>query len=111
MGSTGKLAVDVTVIHPLAPSQHHSLTLATSCIKAAENRKTALYETVCGNAGLSFSPCALNTFGALGVDAVALLRRISVIKEGQAPPMGLPSPPPPLKLKKQLQRPKVKPCL
>ena len=24
MGSTGKLAVDVTVIHSLAPSQHHS---------------------------------------------------------------------------------------
>ena len=83
MGSTGKFAVDVTVIHSLAPSQHHSLTLATSCIKAAENRKTALYETVCVNAGWSFSPCALNTFGALGVDAVALLRRISAIKDPQ----------------------------
>ncbi len=35
------------------------------------------------NARWSFSPCALNTFGALGVDAVALLQRISVIRVPQ----------------------------
>ena len=81
MGVTGHLAVDVTVVHPLPPSQSHTSHSSTCLLSAAEDAKVVLYEDVCSAAGWEFSPFGVSTFGQVGKAAYTVLRRLGAIRD------------------------------
>ena len=68
------LAVDVTIVHPLAPSTSFS-SITTDQVKAvdAEIIKLVRYEEICEKAGCGFFQLALTTFGAIGPASSAFL--------------------------------------
>jgi hypothetical protein len=95
MGPSGRLAVDVTVVHPLAVSQHHSPTTAVSCLQAAELAKERTHESLCSAAGWEFAPFGVSSFGHVGKGAMGVLRRLSAIRDPQPDESGRTPPPPP----------------
>jgi hypothetical protein len=66
------IMIDVTVVHPAAPSRTSSEPLAA--VSAAEKKKKARYSDFAAKHGAKFMPFALETFGCFGVSAVQVLK-------------------------------------
>ena len=88
------MAVDVAVVHPLAPSI--AFTTVKSGLEAVEKKaeaKTAHYASQCAESNIEFSPFVLSTFGAVGEEARAVIRglvkarrsRGSALRTGRTP--------------------------
>lgn len=60
------VAIDLTIVHPLAPSCNLVTKETTQVAEAAENRKLEKYEALCQSQGLSLFPVGNTAFG--GVD-------------------------------------------
>ena len=73
--STGPLAIDFTVVHPLRTSQ--PLADAGKVVAAAEQAKTAKYASLCNAAGLTFEPLGLSTWCGYGPRGLALINRVT----------------------------------
>ena len=64
--------IDVTVVHPAAPSRTSITALAT--VSAAEKKKRDRYTQFATKHGANFLPFAIETFGCFGVSAVQVLK-------------------------------------
>ena len=75
------IALDVTVVHPLAPSRvQKSAVNPESVLAEAEAEKHGLYDGLADRVGADFFAFAVETTGRLGNDALAFIRRL--IQEG-----------------------------
>lgn len=75
------IALDVTVVHPLAPSHvQDSADNPGSALKKAEAEKHWLYDGLADRVGAEFFAFAVETTGRLGDEALAFIRRL--IQEG-----------------------------
>ena len=66
------IMIDVTVVHPAAPSRTSSEPLAT--VSAAERKKRGRYTHFATKHGANFLPFAVESFGCFGVSAVQVLK-------------------------------------
>ena len=71
------VAVDVTVMHSLAPHLGVNLTLARAALRANERQKLVKYAQLLQNANLSFVPFPITTFGELSPQASDFVIRTS----------------------------------
>ena len=70
----GPLAVDVSVVHPLAPSvPFQSVQGGEVALKRVKELKIAKYAEVCQSSNMNFTPFVLTTFGRLGSGSAAFL--------------------------------------
>ena len=77
----GRLAVDVSVVHPAAPTyinHHHATVSATAPITARENQKNSKYRATVARAGAEFLPFVTSSFGGFGA---AAMRFFSILRE------------------------------
>ena len=75
-------AIDVTIVHPLQPSYILNSVERWGCAaEAAEAAKKEKYQTECENAGVIFSPFAIESLGGMGEGAIrftnALCQRLA----------------------------------
>ena len=87
----GPCAIDVAVVHPLAPSiPCHAVKSGLESVNAMERVKHNKYDEGCRQSSVVFSPFVLSTFGRLGVEAdrffrsltSALHRRLLILDNG-----------------------------
>jgi hypothetical protein len=66
------LAIDVTIVHPIATSCDH----LQNRVSSAELYKHRHYDKLCHDAGLAFNACGFSTFGGAAPDAQIVMRKI-----------------------------------
>ena len=81
----GPCAVDVSVVHPLAPSTPcHTVKNGTEAIVAMEGVKHTKYTECCRQSNTSLNAFVLSTFGMLGEEAERFFRCISMARRRRA---------------------------
>ena len=72
-----RMAVDVTVIHPLRPSNNSAdRGHPAKAAETAEHNKMVMYASTCEAHGWSFRPFGIETTGAYGPSAVRTMRQL-----------------------------------
>ena len=71
------LAIDLTISHPLKPSQSRDLELAQKYLHRKEESKINKYSTLCASAGWVFQPVAFHPWGGSGPMTKAFLDRLT----------------------------------
>ena len=67
---SGPCAIDVSIVHPLAPSvASHSVETGREAVDAMERVKHSKYDRCCNESNVLFAPFVLSTFGQFGVEA------------------------------------------
>jgi hypothetical protein len=66
------LAIDVTIVHPIATSCDH----LQNRVSSAELYKHRHYDKLCHDAGFAFNACGFSTFGGAAPDAQIVMRKI-----------------------------------
>ncbi len=72
----GPLAVDLTVVHPLALSRPREPEAVLSILAEAETQKVSKYSALCISAGWQFVPSGFHTWGGYGPLGAALWNRV-----------------------------------
>ena len=81
MGATGRVAVDIAVVHPLIPSDSHTPASAKRAIPTAEKAKVRRYGDITARALWEFIPFVCSTYGAVGTEARGFLVRVTAFRE------------------------------
>ena len=77
----GPCAVDVSVVHPLAPSvPAHTVKTGLEAVVAMEGVKHAKYDECCRQSNVSLTAFVLSTFGMLGDEAERFFRCVSMAR-------------------------------
>src|SRR6185503_16393147 len=71
--------LDVVVSHPCSPSRLSLPGAPLTVAKYAESRKTSRYSSILPSSTSAFVPFALETFGALGPQALSFVKRLSAL--------------------------------
>src|SRR5689334_633663 len=75
-----RILADVTVVHPASPSRNSNIELAAA--SAAEAKKSRTYSTMANNQGARLLAFAVETFGAFGNEASALIKYLRMDATG-----------------------------
>ena len=66
----GPCAIDVSIVHPLAPSTScHAVKTGREAVEAMERVKHSKYDQCCNESNVTLIPFVLSTFGLLGAEA------------------------------------------
>lgn len=81
--AAGALAIDTTVVHPLAPGRSRMPSTTCQVLAAKESEKERHYKQACAVAHWSFSPLAAHPWGGWGPKSSTLLNRMIKFMVGE----------------------------
>ena len=81
----GPCAIDVSVVHPLAPSVAcHTVKIGQEAVEAMERVKHSKYDQCCNESIVTLVPFVLSTFGLFGAEAERLFHGITAAARRRA---------------------------
>ena len=81
----GPCAIDVSVVHPLAPSVAcHTVKIGQEAVEAMERVKHSKYDQCCNESNVTLVPFVLSTFGLFGAEAERLFHGITAAARRRA---------------------------
>ena len=75
---SGPVAIDFTIRHPTIPSVPINPASASKVVERHEEAKKERYTAMCADAGCTFVPWGMSTWGGFGPEALKLLQRLTV---------------------------------